>query len=51
MWIIHTAVYCVGVVLLVLAAVFCLATGLYTAAGKPPQQQVAPALQQAFRDL
>lgn len=34
MWIIHTFVYCIGVVLLVLAGVFCLGCGLYTAAGE-----------------
>lgn len=48
MWILATAVYCVGVCLLVLAGVFCLATGLYTAAGEfgqVPTQQ--PALRHA----
>jgi hypothetical protein len=31
MWILHALVHYVGLVVLVLAAVFCMATGLYTA--------------------
>jgi hypothetical protein len=34
MWLLHQAVHWVGLAVLCVAAVFCLGTGLYTAAGE-----------------